>query len=135
MPPYAPSLEQEMKKFYGTLSEKDKRRYAAIEALKLGQGGRVYIARVLGGDRKTITKGIKEVKALPEHSGDEPRIRTAGGGRKRYDETFAEIDEAFLEVVQDYTAGDPTTEQVLWTNLTPREIADRLAEALGSGLG
>lgn len=37
--PYDTSIEQEMKKFYGTLSEKDKRHYAAIEALKLGYGG------------------------------------------------------------------------------------------------
>jgi hypothetical protein len=135
MTPYALSIEREMKKFYSTLSEKDKRRYAAIEALKLGQGGMVYIARVLGCDRKTIAKGVKELKALPEHSGDEHRIRTAGGGRKRYDETFAEIDAAFLEVVKDYTAGDPMNEQVLWTNLPPREIADRLAEAHGIRVG
>lgn len=135
MSPYAPSLEQEMKKFYGTLSEKDKRHYAAIEALKLGQGGIVYISQVLGCDRKTITQGIKEVKALPEPSGYEKRIRKAGGGRKRYDETFPEIDEEFLEVVKDYTAGDPMNAKVLWTNLTPREIADRLAEQHGIRVG
>ena len=32
---YDPRTEQVMRKYYGTLSEKDKRRYAAIEALKL----------------------------------------------------------------------------------------------------
>lgn len=82
MPPYDFSIEQEMKKFYETLSEKDKRRYAAIEALKLGQGGMVYMAQVLGCDRKTIAKGIQELKALPAHSGYDSRIRKAGGGRK-----------------------------------------------------
>jgi hypothetical protein len=36
---YDPSTEQVMKRFYTTLSEKDRRRYAGIEALKLGHGG------------------------------------------------------------------------------------------------
>jgi hypothetical protein len=42
--PYSNEIEHEMKKFYQTLSEKDKRRYAAVEARKLGHGGIVYIA-------------------------------------------------------------------------------------------
>jgi hypothetical protein len=34
MTPYTSSVEKEMKKFFDSLSEKDKRRYAAIETLK-----------------------------------------------------------------------------------------------------
>ena len=44
MQSYRPEIEQAMQKYYATLSEKDQRRYAAIEALKLGQGGQSYIA-------------------------------------------------------------------------------------------
>ena len=36
MIPYEPTIEQNMKKFYDTLSEKDKRRYAGVEAMKFG---------------------------------------------------------------------------------------------------
>jgi hypothetical protein len=36
------------------------------------------------------------------------------------------LDDAFLEVVRDYTAGDPMQEEVLWTNLAHEELADRL---------
>ncbi len=86
MIPYDVSVEQEMKKFYDTLSEKDKRRYAAIEALKLGHGGTVYISQVLGCSRKTITKGINELEGLPDNSGLNKRIRKPGGGRKKYNE-------------------------------------------------
>lgn len=88
MIPYDVSVEQEMKKFYDTLSEKDKRRYAAIEALKLGHGGTVYISQVLGCSRKTITKGINELEGLPDNSGLKlnKRIRKPGGGRKKYNE-------------------------------------------------
>ncbi len=129
MKAYGPTIEQAMRKFYGTLSEKDKRRYAAIEALKLGHGGILYIADILGCHRTTITEGIKELQALPDDTAYDRRIRRPGGGRKGYEETYPDIDVKFLDVLQDYTAGDPTDEQVRWTNLTPKEIASRLAEA------
>lgn len=125
---YCSSIEQEMKKFHATLSEKDKRRYAAIEALKLGHGGLVYIAAVLGCSRKTVSKGIQELRDLSDQSGFEPRIRKPGGGRKRYDVTHQDIDEKFLDVLKTYTAGDPMREKVLWTNLTYKEIVERLVQ-------
>ncbi|MEG4208400.1 hypothetical protein QUA20_31570 [Microcoleus sp. Pol7_A1] len=43
-----------MKKFYKSLSEKDKRRYAAIEAQKLGWSGISYVMQLLGCSRNTI---------------------------------------------------------------------------------
>ena len=42
--PYSPEIEQAMRSFYDSLSEKDRRRYAAIEVAKLGYGGVEYIA-------------------------------------------------------------------------------------------
>ena len=44
--PYSPIIELQMVTFYQILSEKDKRLYAANEALKLGYGGILYIVRV-----------------------------------------------------------------------------------------
>jgi transposase len=129
--PYDPVIEQTMRQFYGTLSEKDKRRYAAVEAVKLGRGGITYIAQVLGCHRHTVANGIVELRELPDQTGYDPRIRRPGAGRKRYDETYPDIDAKFLEVLRDHTAGDPMDEQVLWTDLTPDEIADRLAERHG----
>ena len=126
MKPYAEATEKSMRKFYGTLSEKNRRRYAAVEAQKLGHGGITYIAKVLGCSHGTISSGIKELNELPEESGYDARIRRPGGGRKRYDENHPGIDEAFLDVLKNNTAGDPMREYVRWTNLTQREIADRL---------
>ncbi len=128
MEPYPSEIEQDMRKFYQTLSEKDKRRYAAVEAQKLGHGGIQYVAGVLGCHRSTISSGIEELKELPEDVGYERRVRKLGGGRKSYEETWPEIDEKFLEVISEYTAGDPMNAEVRWTNLSPQEIADRLAE-------
>ena len=55
-------IEQSMKDYYETLSEKDRRRYAGVEALKLGRGGITYIAELLGLRRKTVRKGQQEVR-------------------------------------------------------------------------
>jgi Rhodopirellula transposase DDE domain len=40
-----------------------------------------------------------------------------------------ELEENFLRVLRDYTAGDPMREGVRWTNLTVKEIVGRLAAA------
>jgi len=78
--PYKATIELEMRKFYNTLSEKDKRRYAAIEAMKLDHGGIAYIAQLLNCDPKTITQGIKDLESLPIESEYNKRIRQPGGG-------------------------------------------------------
>jgi len=136
MQPYASELETAMRSFYHSLNERDRRRYAGIEALKLGLGGRNYIARVLGCSRRTVTKGAKEVSGL---SGKETearirtarqetpaRIRTAGGGRKPYPQHWADIDDKFLAVLREHTAGDPMDATVRWTDLTPKAIVTAL---------
>jgi hypothetical protein len=73
---YSDTLEREMKVFYDSLSEKDRRRYAAIEAAKLGHGGIKYIASVLGCDPKTIRHGQHDLEALPQDTRD--RVRKKG---------------------------------------------------------
>ena len=125
--PYPAKIEQMMRQFYVTLSEKDRRRYAAIEARKLKHGGVSYIARVLDCDCKTIQAGMKELDHLPDEERTQ-RIRKPGGGRKPYYETYPDIDEQFLTVLQDHTAGEPMRDDVRWTNLKPREIIELLAE-------
>ena len=59
---YAPEVERMMKRLFDSLKENDRRRYAAIEAPKLGYGGIEYIARVLGCDPKTIRLGLEELE-------------------------------------------------------------------------
>ena len=46
-----------MRVFYETLSEKDRRRYAAVESRKFGYGSIEYIASVLGCRRRTVENG------------------------------------------------------------------------------
>ncbi len=125
---YGPGIEQAMKKYYATLGEKDRRRYAAVEAMKLGSAGVKYIAQLLGCSENTVRRGIVELEGMSEEPPDEPGQRQAGGGRKGYAETHPGIDEQFLKVLEDHTAGSPMNEQVRWTDLTPQEIAERLEQ-------
>jgi hypothetical protein len=130
MQPHAPDVEAAMQRFYSSLNERDRRRYAGVEALKLGPGGRNYIASVLGCSRRTVTKGAKEISGLSGQATD-ARIRAVGGGRKPYRQEWADIDEQFMAVLRDHTAGDPMDAQVRWTDLTPGEIVTALREDQG----
>jgi hypothetical protein len=59
---YAAEVERMMKRLFGSLKENDRRRYAAIEAAKLGHGGIEYVASVLRCDPKTIRAGLVELE-------------------------------------------------------------------------
>jgi hypothetical protein len=63
---YAPEVERMMKRLFGSLKESDRRRYAAIEAAKLGHGGIESIADILGCDPKTIRLGLGELQGEDE---------------------------------------------------------------------
>ena len=78
MNPYPANVRQHMKAFYDSLSEKDRRRYAAVEAEKLGHGGVEYIAQVFDCDEKTIRHGRSDVALLPDDDA-EGRVRKKGG--------------------------------------------------------
>ena len=129
MPTYSFAIEDQMRSFYQSLSEKDRRRYAAIEAAKLGRGGISYIARVLQCDRHTIRQGFEELD--DSEALDQSRIRRPGGGRKPREEMIPELERAFLQVLQDHTAGSPMNQAIKWTNLTHQQIKDHLADDHG----
>lgn len=78
---YTAPVEHQMRRFYRSLNERDRRRYAAVEAMKLGHGGIEYVAKVLGCDSKTISKGIQELASEEELEHD--RQRKKGVGAKR----------------------------------------------------
>lgn len=62
MTDYSKEIENMMYAYYLSLSEKDGRRYAAIEAAKLGHGGISYVADLFGCCRQTIATGVEELK-------------------------------------------------------------------------
>ena len=66
MEAYSADVERMMQRLFQSLSERDRRRYAAIEAVKLGHGGIESMARLFGCDPKTIRQGIAELQTTEE---------------------------------------------------------------------
>ncbi len=77
-----PALEETMRHFYETLSEKDRRRFSALQAQQLGHGSIAYLSTVLGCSRRTIERGLSELARLPEDLAS-GRVRRTGAGRKK----------------------------------------------------
>ena len=95
MEKYPPEVEEKMKLLYNNLSEKDKRHYSAIEALKLSHGGYKYISDLFKCSRQTLAKGQKELEqGLLLAQG---KARRKGGGKKASEIKTPAVDEVFLK--------------------------------------
>jgi hypothetical protein len=124
MEAYSVDVETKMQRLYGSLSEKDRRRYAAVEGARLGHGGVEYVARVLGCDPKTIRQGLKELEQ-PEDAAV-GRVRKKRGGRRPLTHTAPTLEANLRQLLEKFTAGDPMRVGTLWTNLSPRELQRRM---------
>ena len=108
--PYPPDVEHAMQTLYRSLRENDRRRYAAVEAAKLGHGGLDYIAALFGCDPKTVRRGQQELRRCaeqdPDEVGPDERVRRPGGGRKPARERLPDLVPSFHAILEDHTAGD-----------------------------
>jgi hypothetical protein len=131
---YGSTHEEAMRLYGRSLPEDHRRRYAALEALKIGFGGVAYVARVLGLSRRTIYTGIRELEQMrdgdPNHpqrpSGDAKRVRRPGGGRPPMSEREPLVRHALTAVLDAHSAGSPTDARVCWTDLKPMQLAREL---------
>jgi len=78
---YDQSHEDFMRLYFRSLPEDHRRRYAAVEALKIGFGGVACVARVLGMSRRTIYTGIRELEAMGNDDHHPPQ-RPSGGAKR-----------------------------------------------------
>ena len=118
---YPAAQEQGMRVFFRSLPEDHRRRYAAVEADKLGFGGIAYISQVLGVARGAIYEGLRELQQMGEAA--EP-FRPSGAGRPKAPERQAGLAAA----VEAHSAGSPTDPQVKWTDLKPLAFAAELTQ-------
>jgi transposase len=123
---YSAEIEKQMQEVFDRLSEKDKRVYAGVEALKFPYGGVSYIAQLFSCSRNTIRRGINDLNETVTIL--KKRDRKAGGGRKQVIKKQTDINDVFLSILKEHTAGDPMDETKKWTNLTCAKIGTLLAE-------
>lgn len=74
---YEQDIEVKMKRLFATLSEKDRRRYAAIKAAKLGSEGVSAIAGLFGMDAKTVRRGLTELELADDPAQGRVRKKAA----------------------------------------------------------
>src|SRR5712692_4143447 len=121
---YRPDIEQLLRQYSQSLSEKDRRRFAALEAITLGHSGTRSIAKVLGCDPQTVKDGMRELKQLPDDPAGR-RVRKPGGGRKKTEVKQEHLIQQVQDTIKNRTAGDPMRPDVVWTDLTPQGVARR----------
>lgn len=129
---YPQDVESRMRNVFNNLSEKDRRRYAAVEADRLGHGGIAYVSRLFGCSRDAISHGLKELDQLADEHSVGKRIRRPGAGRPVTEQKHPEFTEQLHEKLKHRTAGDPMDDEALWTDRSPRELANEIAEETGT---
>jgi hypothetical protein len=67
-----------------SMNERERRLWAATEAMKLGRGGITIVSKALRMSRSTIRRGIEDLAAGPADAPAQAngRVRKPGGGRK-----------------------------------------------------
>ena len=114
---YTPDIERMMKRLFDSLGENNQRRYAAVEATKLGHGGIEYTAKSSNATPRRSAEGWTSwqgqttwTRIVPEKKGwtqKDNRVSRGPSGN-------------FFGVLRT-TAGDPMHFDVKWTNLSRRQ--------------
>jgi hypothetical protein len=107
------------------LDEQSRRRFAAMEAQDLGRGGVSLIARVTGLARRTIYRGLDDIRN--NRSAEPGRVRQRGGGRKKKTVEDPTLLPDLKRLVEPTSRGDPT-HPLLWTCRSLRHLAKELAD-------
>ena len=117
--------KQRIEKMFPTLDERALRRYLAIEAQGMGNGGITAVSKLTGVSRTTITKGIKELS----NESDEKmiRIRKTGGGRKKAVDKQENLSDELEKLLESSTVGNPEN-PLKWTAKSLRKLSKVLEE-------
>ena len=106
-------------------NERQRRLWAASEAVCLGHGGVTIVARATGLSRPTINKGIKELENGERLA--ENRVRRQGAGRKKITERQPTLKPSLDALVEPTAKGDPMS-PFRWTTKSTRRLSEALNE-------
>jgi transposase len=108
---------------YPLLNERQRRIWAATEALSIGWGGISAVSKSTGLSRNTISRGIEDIEddiRLPSRC-----IRRKGGGRKKLEHYDLSLRSDILNYVYPTTRGDPES-PLRWTSKSLMNIVNAL---------
>ena len=88
---------------FKVFNERQKRLWAATEALPLGRGGITAVANANGLCRAAIRQGIKELRENLMQN----RIRKTGGGKKNITEHHPNLEQDLEQLISPTTRGNP----------------------------
>src|SRR3989338_7189447 len=118
-------LVRQKLKYLSNLNEVDSRNYLGLWAIEIGWGGISEVNKLTGRAMDTIRKGIKEIKSGKNIKSETGRLRKKGGGRKKIIEKNPEIERIIENILEENTAGDPTS-KLRWTNKSTYSITNEL---------
>ena len=119
-----PELRKFLNETRSKLKGSERREFMANVVLLLGRGGQSRAERELGWDRKTISKGIKELK-----TGIRCIDNFSGRGRHRAEHYLPNLLEDIKQIVEPVSQCDPTFRSTqLYSPLTAAEVHRRLIE-------
>src|SRR5215471_6590513 len=113
-------------KFHGLvdeLTERARRRWAAVEAVALGRGGISAVSAATGLAHSTIRRGIRELNSGAALPGS--RERRQGAGRKPIDVIDPQVRVSLERLVEPDSRGDPQS-PLRWTCKSTRRLAKEL---------
>jgi hypothetical protein len=108
-----------------TLDERQRRRWAAAEAMTWGYGGVSLVSRSTGISRRAIHVGLRELRADPKPTAIGYRVRRSGGGRKTLTDQQPGLLAALDALVEPTSRGDPES-PLRWTCKGVRRLAAEL---------
>ena len=109
----------------GMLDERTRRLVAAAEALCIGRGGSVAVARATGVSRRAIRQGIEEL--LGDASPGAGRVRREGGGRKKTVIKDPSLRDDLEQLMMPTSQGH-TESPLRWTCKSIRQLTEELKQ-------
>jgi hypothetical protein len=119
------AVRKRYKEMAPVLDEQSRRRFAALEAQALGHGGVSLMAKITGLARRTIYRGLADIRN--RHSAGPGRVRKIGAGRKKKVSQDRTLLADLKRLVEPMTRGDPMS-PLLWTSRSVRKITKELTK-------
>jgi len=118
-------LRKRWKDMAPVLDEQSRRRWAATESKTLGHGGVSCVALVTGLARRTVYRGLDDIRRRNEAGAG--RIRKQGAGRKAKTVHDTTLVKDLKALVDPATRGDPMR-ALLWSSRSLRKLSAALAD-------